>query len=43
MKKNPLLPTTLVNKFERSVAPLKEGEEKTHYRQQHQVNLFELF
>jgi hypothetical protein len=29
MKKTPLLPMTIINRFERAITPLEEGEEKT--------------
>jgi hypothetical protein len=32
-KKLPLLPTTLINRFERSCGTFRGGEEKTHYCQ----------
>jgi hypothetical protein len=32
-KKTPLLPTIIINRFEKSCGPLEEGEEKTHCHQ----------
>jgi hypothetical protein len=38
-KKPPLLSIIVINKFEKKLAPLEEGEEKTHCCQQHCVSL----
>jgi hypothetical protein len=39
--KSPLLPMTIINRFEKVMAPLEEGEEKTHCCQRNWINLFE--